>query len=67
MDRAGDTAVFTYDTGATFQGVGSSGDQSVMIRNYLLTSELVVDWVRARPLVLPEPTPVLGDEVVIAK
>jgi len=67
VDRAGDTAVFTYDTGATFQGVGSSGDQSVMIRNYLLTSELVVDWVRARPLVLPEPTPVLGDEVVIAK
>ena len=66
VDRAGETVVFTYDTGATFQAVGSSGDQSLMIRNYLLTSDVVVDWVRARPLVLPEPIPSLGPEVVLA-
>jgi hypothetical protein len=65
VDRAGNTVVFTYDTGTTFEAVGSSGDQSVMIRNFLLTSDLVVDWVRARPLVLPEPTPSLGTEIMI--
>jgi len=65
VDRAGESALFTYDTGATFQAAGSSGDQSVMIRNFLVGSDLVVDWVRARPLVLPEPTVTVGLEVAL--
>jgi hypothetical protein len=41
------------------------GDLSIMIRNFLVSSDVVVDWVRARPLVLPEPTPSVGPEVVL--
>jgi len=30
-----------------------------------VTSDLEVDWVRARPLIVPEPTTVLGPETSI--
>lgn len=37
-------------------------DYSVQIRNFLATSALEVDWVRARARVTPDPTAVLGAE-----
>jgi hypothetical protein len=37
-------------------------DYSVMIRNYALTSDLIVDWIRARSLATPEPTVTVGAE-----
>jgi hypothetical protein len=37
-------------------------DYSVQIRNFLATSALEVDWIRARARVTPDPTVVLGAE-----
>ena len=37
-------------------------DHSVMIRNYAITSDLIVDWIRARTLVTPEPAVTVGAE-----
>lgn len=57
-----DAVDFLYDDGTTFSATGSNGDMSVMLRNYLVTSDVEIDWVRARPLVFPEPTATLGPE-----
>jgi hypothetical protein len=38
-----------------------------MIRNYLIESDVTVDWVRARPLIVPEPSPTIGPEVALPK
>ena len=35
---------------------------SLMIRNYLVTGDLVVDWMRSRTRIYPEPTVTLGAE-----
>lgn len=42
--------------------VTNSGDYSLMVRNFLATSELEVDYVRARARVAPEPIVTLGAE-----
>jgi hypothetical protein len=65
IDRAGDAVVFRYDDGFTVEAAGSAGDLSVLLRNFLVDSDVVVDWVRARPLVVPEPVPIVGPEVVL--
>ena len=39
-------------------------DYSIMLRNWAVTSDLVVDWVRARALASPEPTVTVGGEIV---
>jgi hypothetical protein len=39
-------------------------DYSVMLRNWAVASDLVVDWIRARALVTPEPTVTVGAETV---
>lgn len=62
IDRAGDKVGFLYDDGTTFTASGSNGDLSVMLRSYLVTSDVLVDWARARPLIVPEPTAALGPE-----
>lgn len=67
IDRTGDGVVFLYDDGTAFQGAGTNGDLSIMIRNYLIESDVTVDWVRARRLIVPEPTPTIGPEVALAR
>ncbi|MCU1279639.1 MAG: hypothetical protein JWM53_3185 [bacterium] len=37
-------------------------DYSVMVRNYAVTSDLIVDWIRGRALAKPEPTVTVGAE-----
>ena len=37
-------------------------DHSLMMRNYAVTSDLVVDWIRARSLASPEPAVIVGPE-----
>ena len=43
--------------------VQNTEDYAVMVRNYLATSALHVDWIRARPHVSPDPTATLGAEI----
>lgn len=62
IDRHEGGVVFTYDDGKTFAPLGASGDLAIMIRNSLATSDIFVDWVRARPIVWPEPTVAVGAE-----
>jgi hypothetical protein len=42
----------------------NSTDYSVMIRNWAVTSDLVVDWIRGRALASPEPVVTVGGELV---
>jgi len=35
-----------------------------MLRNYAVTSDLLVDWIRARTLASPEPAVTVGAETV---
>jgi hypothetical protein len=43
----------------------NTGDYSLMLRDYAVTSDVVVDWVRARSLANPEPTVTVGAEEVL--
>lgn len=63
IDRLNEETIFTDPKGVAFTGQGTSGDESVMIRNWLLTSDVVVDWVRARPTVDPPPLIAVEDGV----
>lgn len=62
IDRRAEGARFTYDDETRFEAKGSSGDMSIMIRGWLRESDIEVDWVRARPLVWPEPELVIDAE-----
>ena len=55
-------ARFLYDDGTVFEAAGGDGDLSIMLRNWAVTSDMHVDWVRARPIVAPEPTLTAGAE-----
>jgi hypothetical protein len=45
--------------------VTNSSDYSVIVRNYMATSDLQVDWIRARARVSPDPTAVLAAEELL--
>jgi hypothetical protein len=62
IDRNSDGARFTFDDGVVREQAGPTGDLSVMIRSFLTKSDIEVDWVRARPLIWPEPNVTLGAE-----
>jgi hypothetical protein len=62
IDRHEGGVVFTYDDGKSFSPLGASGDMAILIRNSLATSDMFVDWVRARPIAWPEPTVAVGPE-----
>lgn len=62
IDRHGDAARFTFDDDVKRDKGGPTGDLSVMIRSFLVASDIEVDWVRARPLIWPEPNVMLGAE-----
>jgi hypothetical protein len=63
IDRRGDGVRFTYDDGKQDDQPGSSGDTAVMFRSFLRDSDVAIDWVRARPLIWPEPTFTLSPEL----
>ena len=56
IDRTPTGSAFVYDDGTTYGTTGSDGDLSLMIRNWAATSDMHVDWVRARPFVAPDAT-----------
>ena len=62
IDRFLGGVVFTYDDGSSFFPLGSSGDMAILIRNSLASSDMFVDWVRARPIVWPDPTVAVAAE-----
>jgi hypothetical protein len=63
IERQPSQTVFSID-GAPSYTTPATNDQalSLMIRNFLVTSDLSVDWIRARARVYPEPTVTLGAE-----
>ncbi|HEX7699302.1 MAG TPA: hypothetical protein VF403_01190 [Kofleriaceae bacterium] len=50
------TRFYTDAASAVVQSVMNTEDYSVMVRNFMATSELQVDYVRARARVTPDPT-----------
>jgi len=42
----------------------NNGDHPIMLRNFAVTSDLEVDWIRARQLISPEPTVTIGAETL---
>ncbi len=47
---------------STTTQVTNNADYSVMVRNFMATSDVQIDWVRARARVSPDPTGSLGTE-----
>ena len=62
IDRTADLSRFTFDDGVQRENAGPTGDLSVMFRNFLVDSDIEVDWVRARPLIFPEPDVSVAEE-----
>ena len=67
IERDANETRWFYD-GAQVMGspVGDANnmDHPVMLRNYAVTSDLLVDWIRARALASPEPAVTVGAETV---
>lgn len=57
---AAQTRFYVDGTAMTPVNDANSVDYSVMLRNWAVTSDLQVDWIRARALVSPEPTVTVG-------
>jgi hypothetical protein len=62
IDRAGPNVTFRWDDGSATAAANPGEDEALIVRNFMATSDLLVDWVRARPIVFPEPTAALGPE-----
>jgi len=60
IDRTAQKVRFIHDSGAFFEAVGDNGDLAVMIRSFLRNGAIEIDWVRARPLVLPDAVVAIG-------
>jgi len=66
IERQPAQTIFSVDGAESYTTTAAINDQalSLMIRNYLVTSDLVVDWIRAHARVYPEPAVTLGPEHV---
>ena len=63
IQRDADLTRFERDTNTSFIiTLTNNADYSVMLRNFMATSDLRVDWVRARARVSPDPSVTLGGE-----
>ena len=64
VERQPAQTIFSIDGAESYTTTAAINDEamSLMIRNYLVTSDVVVDWIRARPRTYPEPTVTLGGE-----
>ncbi len=60
VDRTATSVRFVWDDGAPVELSGSNGDTSLLVRSFLRDGDVIVDWIRARPLISPEPTITLG-------
>lgn len=57
ITRLGSDTTFSLEEGTPYVAPATpNGDMGIMIRNYTTSSDVLVDWVRARALVNPEPT-----------
>jgi hypothetical protein len=66
IDRVGTLpggATFFIDDRKVHSVVGDGTRIGVIARNYLATSNIFIDWIRARKLAVPEPAITIGDEV----
>ena len=63
IDRESEGVRFTFEDASRYAAAGDNGDMAIMVRNFLQSSDLLVDWVRARPLIIiPEPIYDRGQE-----
>ncbi len=64
IERQPSASVFSLDGALAYTTSSAINDQalSLMIRNYLVSSYLIVDWMRSRTRIYPEPTVTLGSE-----
>ena len=60
--NTGETRFYRDSAAATVIPVSNTTDYSLMVRNFMATSDVDVEWVRARARVNPEPTVTLGAE-----
>lgn len=61
IDRGGGQNEFSLE-GQPFSAPGDNGDLGILLRSSLATSDVEVDWVRARAIVVPEPSVTVGGE-----
>jgi hypothetical protein len=63
----GATATLFFRDGVQVQSIAdpNNDDYSLLARNYSVSSDLIVDWLRARPLASPEPTVTIGAETAL--
>lgn len=63
IERQAAQTIFSIDLAQSYT-TAATNDQALspMIRNFLLTGDLVVDWYRSRARIYPEPTVTLGPE-----
>jgi hypothetical protein len=57
-----ETRFFRDGVQAYTAAAGATEDDSLMLRNFMTGSDFRIDWLRARPLVSPEPTVTVGAE-----
>ena len=64
IERAPNASLFSLDGALTATLDQAVNDQplSIMMRSYLVASDVVIDWVRAHTQIYPQPTVVLGAE-----
>ena len=62
LRNPGETTFYRDTSGPTTISVNNTTDYSLMVRNYMATSDVDVDWLRARARVNPDPTITVGAE-----
>jgi len=64
IERQAAQTIFSIDLAPVFTTTSAINDEALspMIRNYLVTGDVVVDWYRSRSRIYPEPTITLGPE-----
>jgi hypothetical protein len=64
IERAPNQSIFSCDGAVEYTIDDAVNDQSlsIMLRSYLVASDVVIDWVRSHVRVYPEPTVTLGAE-----
>ena len=64
IERAPKETIYSVDGAMSYTANSAINDQpmSIMIRNFLVASDIVVDWVRSRTQIYPQPTVTLGVE-----
>ncbi|HEX9103788.1 MAG TPA: hypothetical protein VF997_16370, partial [Polyangia bacterium] len=65
IERDANTTRWYYDGVLSYTVADpNNSDHPVILRNWAVTSDLVVDWIRARALAAPEPAVTVGAETM---